>query len=139
MKKLLTLSLVAVIAILLFSCGGGGTQKHSIVGKWKIFEKNGEAMTDEFSQATIFNFKDNGEIGIEMAGMEMGQFKYTTEAATGFTKITIVAEQDKIPGAFSFEDNGNILILKTNDTGDNYPTNMNIETGFTVEKYKKQQ
>lgn len=139
MKKFLTITVAAMllISLLLASCGGGGAPKGSIVGKWVIFEKNGKASDDEFSKSTVFDFTADGKIIISMGGTAMGDFTYTTEKATGLTNIIIkTKEGDEIYGGFSFEDGGKVLILKTNDKDKTYPTKMDVEEGFTIEKYK---
>ena len=139
MKKFLTITVAAMllISLLLASCGGGGAPKGSIVGKWVIFEKNGKVSDDEFSKNTIFDFTADGKIVISMGGEAMGDFTYTTEKATGLTHIIIKTKDgDTIYGAFSFEDGGKVLVLKTNDKDQTYPANMTAEEGYTIEKYK---
>ena len=142
MKKFLIIivATLLLISLLLASCGGGGAPKGSIIGKWTIFEKNGKAIDDEFTKSTVFDFTADDKIVISTWDEVIATFFYTTEKASGFTKIIITADPgDTVYGAFSFEDDGKVLVLKTNysdNKDEDYPANMDAEEGFRIEKYK---
>ena len=142
MKNRVFIALVAAIALafLLVACNGGGSAtNYSIVGKWQIFEKNGVAEADEMSKQMIFDFTADGKINIMVGNMTAGNFEYTTDDSGSINHIiiSIPEENEQMYGAYSFEESGNVLVLKTNNQGKDYPTNMDIENGFTVEKYRK--
>ena len=142
MRNRVIISVASIIALvfLLAACGGGSAPKYSIVSKWQLTETNG-IPADEMAKAMTFDFTADGKIRILMGELEAGAFTYTTGKAGSLESIIITmtenGKSESMYGCFSFADAGQTLILKTNNSGTAYPTNMDNEDGFTVEKYTR--
>lgn len=91
MKKLISLSLILVLAFSLIACGGGaGSTGNGIVGKWFITD-------EEFGEGTkmIYDFKSDGKVNISFESADQAAVKDVAELFNKM-EVTYKIEGDKL-------------------------------------------
>lgn len=147
------LILVVIVLVLfnLVSCktldfitGKDSETDNQILGRWVVYEVDGERVNTNFSENTVFDFKDNGKILVSFNNEPGMEFKYELGKKDDLQTIRIIAEQltNTMYGIYKFTEEKNIqgpvLVIKTRNKLDGvYPTDFEIQDGYTVEKYKR--
>ncbi|MCK4667090.1 hypothetical protein KAU33_10085 [Candidatus Dependentiae bacterium] len=138
MKKLIIITLLLILISFFISSCDSGSSNNSIVGRWQLIEENNIPITEKLTTAPIYKFKEDGRMVISVKTLKGRPLNYTTEEGEEFNKIIIsTPEGGSVYGIYSLEDDGKILLLKTNSDNEMYPTNFDTGDGNTLEKFTR--